>query len=154
MGLLYLAFFLTFVIVVLFSIVVTVMWLFDELCDSDSVIISVLDELSSTLSEFGYTVVDDSIDDTITNFCDDIDNGLGDMEWIWMGTGLLFFGQTHLLLAMTDRHRSAVDAVQVASLKQQVKKLGFMNGILSQQHHRDQHHRHHHNEAGLDSKNT
>ena len=76
------------------------------------------------------------------------------MEWMWIGSFLLFFGQTNILLAMTDRHRSAVDAVQVANLKQQVNKLTFMNQILSQQHHRDQHHRHHHGEGGLDSKNT
>lgn len=152
--LLYLCFVITFLICVVFSIIVTVMFLFDKLCASDSTIIAVLDELSDTLSEFGVDIVDDSLDDTIDEFCDEIDSGLGDMEWMWIGTFLLFFGQTHILLAMTDRHRSAVDAVQVASLKQQVHKLTFMNQILSQQHHRDQHHRHHHGEGGLDTKYT
>lgn len=152
--LLYTVFLISFGLVVVFSIVTTLMFLFDKLCDSDSTIIAVLDELSDTLSEFGISIVDDSLDDKIDEFCDEVDDGLGAMEWMWIGTFILFFGQTNLLLAMTDRHRSAVDAVQVAGLKQQVHKLTFMNGILSQQHHRDQHHRHHHAEPGLDTKYT
>ena len=57
--LLYLCFIITFLLCVVFSIVTTVMFLFDKLCASDSTIIAVLDELSSTLSEFGISVIDD-----------------------------------------------------------------------------------------------
>ena len=154
MGLLYLTFVLSFTLVLIFAIVTTIMFLFDKLCASESVMIEVLDELKSTLSELGYEVIDDSIDDEIVDFCDTIDESLSDIEMVSLGMVLLFFGQTHLLLALTDRHRSAAMSVEVASLQHEVKKTKFMNQILSQQHHRDQHHRHHHNEAGLDTKNT
>jgi len=154
MGLLYLTFVLSFVLLLVITVVTTLMYLFDKLCASEDAMIEVLDTLKDTFSEFGIEVIDDSIDTEVVDFCDTVDESLGDMEMVMVGICLLFFGQTHLLLAMTDRHRSAAMAVEVAGLQHEVKKTKYMNQILSQQHHRDQHHRHHHNEAGLDTKNT